>query len=175
MKDHEASSDDLRRIAATPDPITVVAVESQGQVALVRGLFREYADAIGVDLEYQGFAAELAALPSPYTPPHGALLVAKVDGDTAGCVALRRLDDETGEMKRLYVRPAFRSWGLGKQLIDGVIRAARRAGYSTLRLDTLPTMTAAQGLYRNLGFIEIPAYNSSHLPGTRFYELKLDA
>ena len=157
------------------DSITLVAVESQPQVELARRLFREYADAIGVDLEYQGFAAELEALPSPYVPPYGALLFAQVNGDAAGCVALRRLNDETGDMKRLYVRPTFRSWGLGKHLIEGAIGAARRAGFSALRLDTLPTMAAAQGLYRKLGFIEIPAYNSSHLPGTRFYELKLDA
>lgn len=155
------------------DSITLVAVETQEQVELARALFREYADAIGVDLEYQGFAAELEALPSPYTPSHGALFFAQVNGDTAGCVALRRLDDKTGEMKRLYVRPAFRSWGLGRYLIEAAIQAARRAGYTALRLDTLPSMAAAQGLYRKLGFVEIPAYNSSHLPGTRFYELML--
>lgn len=153
--------------------ITLVAVESQEQVESARRLFREYADAIGVDLEYQGFAAELEALPRPYTPPYGALLFAQVDGETAGCVALRRLDEETGEMKRLYVRPSFRKWGLGKYLVDAAIQAARRAGYVALRLDTLPSMATAQGLYRNLGFTEIPAYNNSHLPGTRFYELKL--
>lgn len=155
------------------DPITLVAVESQEQVELVRKLFREYADAIGVDLEYQGFAAELEALPLPYIPPYGALLFAQINGDTAGCVALRRLNDETGEMKRLYVRPAFRSWGLGKHLIEAAIQAARRAGYTNLRLDTLPSMAAAQGLYQKLGFTEIPAYNRNYLPGTRFYELKL--
>lgn len=154
-------------------PITITPVESQEQVAVARELFLEYAAAIGVDLEYQGFAAELAALPSPYVPPHGALLIAKINGDTAGCIALRRLGDQTGEMKRLYVRPAFRSWGLGKHLIGDAIQAARRAGYTALRLDTLPSMAAAQGLYRKLGFAEIPAYNSTHLPGTRFYELKL--
>jgi len=140
---------------------------------MARELFLEYAAAIGVDLEYQGFAAELAALPSPYVPPHGALLIAKINGDTAGCIALRRFDEQTGEMKRLYVRPAFRNWGLGKHLIGEVVQTARRAGYAALRLDTLPSMTAAQALYRALGFFEIAAYNDSHLPGTRFYELKL--
>jgi GNAT superfamily N-acetyltransferase len=155
------------------DSIVLVPVQSQEHVATARGLFREYADAIGVDLEYQGFAAELAALPSPYVPPYGALLIAEVNGDTAGCVAMRRIDEHSAEMKRLYVRPEFRSWGLGKHLIDGVVLAARRAHYAALRLDTLPSMTAAQGLYRKLGFVEIPAYNTTHLPGTRFYELKL--
>jgi len=76
-------------------------------------------------------------------------------------------------MKRLYVRPAFRSWGLGNHLVEAAIQAARRAGYTALRLDTLPSMAAAQGLYRKLGFTEIPAYNDTHLPGTRFYELAL--
>lgn len=150
-------------------------VESQEHVAVARELFREYADAIGVDLEYQGFSAELEALPFPYASPHGTLLIAHINGDAAGCVALRRLDNETGEMKRLYVRPEYRSRGLGKHLIEAVVHAARRAGYSALRLDTLPSMAAAQGLYRKLGFTEIPAYNSRHLPGTRFHELKLTA
>jgi ribosomal protein S18 acetylase RimI-like enzyme len=136
-------------------------------------LFCEYADAIGVDLEYQGFSAELAALPSPYEPPHGALLIAQVDGNAAGCVALRRLDEHTGEMKRLYVRPDFRSLGVAKRLIAAIILAARDAGYSELRLDTLPSMASAQGLYRTLGFAEIPPYNNTHLPGTRFYALRL--
>lgn len=158
-----------------PGSITLVSAESPQQVELARRLFREYADAIGVDLEYQGFTAELEALPSPYIPPYGSLLLAQVDGDTAGCVALRRLDDATGEMKRLYVRPAFRRWRLGRHLIEAAIQAARQAGYTALRLDTLPGMAAAQGLYRTLGFIEIPAYNSTHLPGTRFYELRLAA
>jgi GNAT superfamily N-acetyltransferase len=157
------------------DSISLVPIESQEQAAVARELFREYADAIGVDLEYQGFTAEIAALPLPYTPPHGALLIARINGDTAGCVAFRRLNAEIAEMKRLYVRPAFRNWGLGKYLVETTIQAARRAGYTVLRLDTLPSMAAAQGLYCKLGFIEISAYNSSHLPGTRFYELKLVA
>jgi putative acetyltransferase len=142
-------------------------------VAIAGQLFREYAEAIGVDLEYQWFSAELAALPSPYEPPDGALLVAQVGGNVAGCVALRRLDGHTGEMKRLYVRPSFRGLGLAKRFIAGVILAAREAGYTELRLDTLPSMASAQRLYRQLGFTEIPPYNTTHLPGTRFYSLRL--
>jgi putative acetyltransferase len=155
------------------DELNLVRVEREEHIAVARALFLEYATAIAVDLEYQGFARELASLPSPYVPPNGLLLIAQINGAAAGCVALRRLSDETGEMKRLYVRPAFRSGGLGKQLIDAIIQAAHRAGYTALRLDTLPSMAAAQGLYCKLGFCEIPPYNSSHLPGTRFYELKL--
>jgi putative acetyltransferase len=142
-------------------------------VELVRSLFREYAEAIGTDLEYQGFAAELAALPAPYVPPSGALLIARAGADVAGCVALRPLDARTGEMKRLYVRPAYRSSGLGKRLVEAVIHAARQAGYSELRLDTLPSMSAAQALYQRLGFNEIAPYGAKYLPGTRFYALRL--
>ncbi|HZX70246.1 MAG TPA: GNAT family N-acetyltransferase [Rhodanobacter sp.] len=144
-------------------------------VATARDLFREYAAAIATDLEYQGFSAELAALPAPYTPPQGALLVAHVDRDVAGCVGLRPIDRRIGEMKRLYVRPAYRSLGLGQRLVEATIHAAGQAGYRELRLDTLPSMAAAQALYRRLGFVDIPPYNATHLPGTRFYALKLVA
>jgi putative acetyltransferase len=153
--------------------VELVSAQTPELVAVARKLFLEYADAIGVDLEYQGFSAELAALPSPYEPPHGTLLIAQVDGNAAGCVALRRLDDHAGEMKRLYVRPSFRSLGLAKRLVAAVILAARNAGCSELRLDTLPSMASAQELYRTLGFREIPPYNNAHLPGTRFYTLRL--
>ncbi len=144
-------------------------------VATARDLFREYAEAIGTDLEYQGFTAELAALPVPYVPPNGTLLIAHIDNDVAGCVGLRPIDSHIGEMKRLYVRPVYRSWGLGKQLVETVIHTARQAGYSELRLDTLPSMAAAQALYHRLGFVEIPAYSNKYLPGTRFYALQLAA
>jgi putative acetyltransferase len=154
-------------------PVELVPAQTPELIAVARRLFREYADAIGVDLEYQGFSAELAALPTPYEPPHGALFIAKVDGNAAGCVALRRLDDNSAEMKRLYVRPGFRSLGLAKRLVAAVVLAARRGGYSELRLDTLPSMASAQALYRKLGFSQIPPYNNTHLPGTRFYALRL--
>jgi putative acetyltransferase len=150
--------------------------DTAGRVAVARALFREYARAIGTDLEYQGFTAELAALPGPYVPPRGALLLAYVDGDeVAGCVALRPLDGTAGEMKRLYVRPEYRSAGLGRRLVEAVIGAAKDAGYRELRLDTLADMAAAQALYRRLGFVEIPPYNTDHLPGTRFFALDLTA
>lgn len=157
----------------TATEITLSQADSPELVATVRSLFHEYAGVIGTDLEYQGFTAELAALPAPYAPPNGALLVAHVGSDVAGCVGLRPLDGHTGEMKRLYVRPAYRSWGLGKRLVEAAIHAARQAGYSELRLDTLPSMASAQALYHRLGFVEIPPYNNTHLPGTRFYALML--
>lgn len=153
----------------------LVRADDPESVATARSLFREYAEAIATDLEYQGFAAELAALPAPYVAPCGVLFVAYAGSDVAGCVGLRPLDRRTGELKRLYVRPAYRSRGLGKYLVESVIRAARQAGYQELRLDTLPSMGSAQALYRRLGFVEIPPYNNPHLPGTRFYALKLPA
>ena len=155
--------------------LLMVQADGTALVTTARTLFLEYADAIGVDLEYQGFTAELARLPAPYQQPDGTLLIAKVDGDIAGCAALRRLDEHTGEMKRLYVRPDYRSFGLGKLLVEAIIQAAHQAGYRELRLDTLPSMASAQGLYRRLGFTEIAPYNDSHLPGTRFYALVLAA
>ncbi|TYT26460.1 GNAT family N-acetyltransferase [Luteimonas viscosa] len=157
---------------------TGIALQQADQpelVAIARSLFREYAHAIGTDLEYQGFSAELAALPQPYVPPRGALLIASADSGVAGCAALRPLDTRVAEMKRLYVRPAFRSWGLGRRLVESMIAAAREAGYEELRLDTLPSMASAQALYHRLGFVEIAPYNDAHLPGTRFYRLALQA
>ena len=154
--------------------IRLSQADSRELVATARALFREYAEAIATDLEYQGFASELANLPAPYLPPKGALLIAQVGAEVAGCVAMRPLDEGIGEMKRLYVRPAYRSFGLGRQLIEAVIRAARKARHRELRLDTLPSMMSAQALYRQLGFVEIAAYNTTHLPGTRFYALQLD-
>lgn len=153
--------------------IALSRADTPEHVATVRALFLEYAEAIGTDLTFQGFAAELASLPEPYAPPGGALFIAHVDGELAGCVALRSLGDGTGEMKRLYVRPAYRSVGLGKLMVDAVIQVARRAGHRELRLDTLASMASAQALYRRLGFVEIPPYNDKYLPGTRFYALAL--
>ena len=148
-------------------------ISDDPSAALARELFREYAHAIGIDLEYQGFSAELASLPAPYVPPFGALLVAREGVNVAGCVALRPLDSGIGEMKRLYVRPAWRGSGLGRALVEAVIEAARRSGHRELRLDTLASMTAAQSLYRSLGFTEIAPYGKKYLPDTRFYSLAL--
>ena len=153
--------------------VEVIRAEAPELAGMARDLFREYALALGVDLEYQGFAAELAALPAPYVSPQGALFVAYVDGEAAGCAALRPLGDGAGEMKRLYVRPTYRDIGLGSRLVNAIVDAARQAPFHILRLDTLPSMTQAQALYRKLGFVETPPYNDKHLPGTRFFALTL--
>ena len=143
------------------------------EIASIGELFREYAASIGVDLEYQGFSSELAGLPGQYAPPSGDLLIARVNGAAAGCVALRGLDQSTLEMKRLYVRPSSRGTGLGKLLVEAAISIARQNGYAELRLDTLASMASAQKLYGALGFVEIPPYGKAFLPGTRFYSLQL--
>jgi putative acetyltransferase len=153
--------------------VDIIQARTEADIASIEGLFGEYASSLGVDLEYQGFSAELAALPGQYAPPSGELLIAKVNGEVAGCVALRAYDQRSLEMKRLYVRPSTRGVGLGKRLVEAAITIARRSGYAELRLDTLASMTAAQSLYRTLGFIEIAPYGKTYLPGTRFYALPL--
>jgi GNAT superfamily N-acetyltransferase len=160
-------------IAVTALQVDITEVRAAADVAAVGELLREYATAVGVDLDYQGFSAELATLPGQYAPPSGELLLARVSGEVAGCVALRALDQSTLEMKRLYVRPAIRGAGLGRRLVAAAITVARKNGYTELRLDTLAGMAAAQALYSSLGFIETAAYGKAFLPGTRFYALTL--
>lgn len=148
-------------------------VDGSGMIEAVRGVFREYERAIGVSLCFQGFERELAELPGAYAPPRGALLVALDGGEVAGCVAFRPVDEATCEMKRLFVRPAWRGTGLGRRLALEIMDAARRAGYGRMRLDTLPTMTAAAGMYESLGFVEMEPYYESPIAGTRFMGVEL--
>jgi len=143
-------------------------------VETVRGLFREYAAGLGVDLSFQGFEEELRDLPGAYAPPGGELYLAlEDDGRALGCVAVRGLDRETAEMKRLYLRAAAGGRGVGRTLAEAALAAARRCGYRRLRLDTLPGMEAAQALYRELGFREIAAYRENPVPGARYLEIDL--
>ena len=148
---------------------------SSSDVDSIRGLFQEYADSLGVNLDYQGFDEELRNLPGPYSPPSGTLLLARKDDDVIGCVGVRALDSVTAEMKRLYVRPSGRGTGLGRTLAEAAIRFATVTGYERMRLDTLPQMGRAQELYRALGFMPIDAYRFSPVPGTVFLELVLTA
>ena len=145
---------------------------------LAREIFREYADGLGVDLCFQNFEQELADLPGEYAPPRGALILARVDGDLAGCCALRPLDTadypNAAEMKRLYVRKAFRGSGLGRQLAEAVLDAARQAGYSCVLLDTLDAMEAARALYEDLGFEEVPPYYHNPIAGSHYLKATLD-
>lgn len=139
----------------------------------VRRLFFEYRESLGVDLCFQGFDREVAELPGDYTPPTGRLLVAREGGATVACVAMRKLDAATCEMKRLYVRPSHRGLGLGRALAEAVISEARIIGYERMRLDTLPSMSEAAVLYERLGFDDIEPYTENPVPGARFLQLVL--
>ena len=142
----------------------------------VRDIFREYASTLGVDLCFQDFECELAQLPGDYAEPRGALLIAEVEGALAGCCALRPLDNadypNASEMKRLYVRKAFRGFGLGRELAEAMLDRARQAGYACVLLDTLDDMESARALYTDLGFEEIPPYYHNPIPGAHY--LKVD-
>jgi ribosomal protein S18 acetylase RimI-like enzyme len=137
-------------------------------------LFAAYEAHIGVDLSYQGFADEVAALPGKYAPPHGALLIARDrEGRAIGCVALRAMNAHRCEMKRLFVAPDGRGLGLGRALAEAIIDEGRRLGYAEIRLDTLPTMRDAIALYRKLGFVSIEPYYAAP-EGTIFLARRLD-
>lgn len=156
--------------------VTLTTPSHPEELEAVREIFREYAASLNVDLRFQGFDEELANLPGDYAPPRGTLLLAQVGGALAGCCALRPLDNcdypNAGEMKRLYVRKAFRGFGLGRQLTEATLDAARQAGYACVLLDTLDDMEAARALYTDLGFVEIPPYYHNPLPGSHY--LKAD-
>lgn len=139
----------------------------------VRALFVEYADSLGVDLGFQHFEDELTALPGKYAPPDGRLLLARQGAQAAGCVALRRIDVQACEMKRLYVRAEARGAQLGRRLAESICQEAKAAGYARIYLDTLPTMGAAQALYRSLGFEPCEAYVFNPILGTQFLMLSL--
>lgn len=149
----------------TESKIQILSAHSQQDIESVRILFKEYENAIGVDLCFQGFAEELAGLPGKYAPPDGRLLLALGDNALAGCVALRRFGEDACEMKRLYVRPEYRGLGLGRKLALAVINEAISIGYIKMRLDTLPSMVEAIAMYETLGFIEIEPYRFNPVDG----------
>lgn len=165
---------------------TIRPAEFPADAPIVQALFREYVDSLGVDLAFQDFEAELAGLPGKYAPPAGRLLLAfeaipqpaGPDGrrpapQALGCVALRDLGDGLCEMKRLYLRPAARGMQLGRLLAQRICDEAQQAGYRAIRLDTLPTMAAAQGLYQQLGFYDIDPYVFNPIAGTRYLQRDL--
>jgi GNAT superfamily N-acetyltransferase len=143
------------------------------ELAVVRELFREYADGLGVDLCFQGFNEELATLPGQYVRPAGGLWLAVDDANVLGCVALRALDAQRCEIKRMYVRESARGLGAGRLLAEHVMRAAREAGYGQMYLDTLPKLHAAIALYRSLGFRQTEPYCHNPLPGVLFFACDL--
>jgi putative acetyltransferase len=151
----------------------MIQAEAPRLVARARALFVEYAASTGIDLCFQNFDAELSGLPGEYAPPAGRLLLAVEAEAEVGCVALRPLDDAICEMKRLYVRPPYRSRGLGRALAAAVVQEARGIGYRAMRLDTLASMTTAIALYRSLGFQTIAPYRYNPFPEAVYMELKL--
>jgi putative acetyltransferase len=159
---------------STTNPLAITQVQSPPQIAQVRELFLEYAQSLGFSLCFQSFDQELAGLPGDYAPPDGRLLLMEYEGQPAGCVALHELEAGICEMKRLYVRPAFRGKGLGRALAERILNEARAIGYDRLRLDTVePVMKNAVAMYRLLGFREIAPYRANPIAGALYMELDL--
>ena len=161
-------------------PVEISPPRSSGENEAVKVLMREYAGSLSFSLAHQDFETELADFPGKYVPPEGALLLATVGGEAAGTVALRRLDATTCEMKRLYVKPAFRGRrtadgrSIGRALAEDIVAIGRERGYRRLRLDTIGgKMRQALSLYRSMGFVEIPPYYASPIPDTAYMELVL--
>jgi putative acetyltransferase len=162
----------------TTPTIRLISPDTPEWLQAARAIFREYAASLNVDLCFQGFENELATLPGDYAAPAGQLLLAMVDDDLAGCGAFRPLADadyaNACEMKRLYVRPAFRRFGLGRLMAQRLLDDARRAGYSHMLLDTLDDMESARGLYATLGFEDVPPYYYNPIPGAHYLRARLD-
>ena len=153
----------------------LIQAQSSEEIEQARQLFKEYAAWLEIDLCFQNFEKELDDLPGDYATPNGRLLLAYDDNESAGCVALRKIDDGICEMKRLFVRDKFRGQGLGRSLIDAIISEAKDIGYKRMRLDTLPPkMNDAIALYRSFGFKEIKPYYKNPVPGAIFMELNLN-
>ena len=147
--------------------------QSAKDIAIVRGLLREYEQSLGVDLCFQGFERELRDLPGAYAPPSGRLLLVWADDAPLACVALQRVDAARCEMKRLYVRSSARGLGIGRMLVAAILDEAKAIGYSEVVLDTLPTMIEAQSLYERLGFRDIDPYRPNPIVGSRYLGKKL--
>jgi ribosomal protein S18 acetylase RimI-like enzyme len=146
---------------------------SESDLTLVRELFTEYANSLGFDLGFQSFNDELNQLPGHYSPPFGSILLAFHDSKIAGCVAVKKIESDIAEMKRLYVRPDFQGKKIGRGLAEEIISIAKQKGYKRIRLDTVPSMKAAISLYQSLGFHSIPAYRENPIKGSMYLEKAL--
>jgi GNAT superfamily N-acetyltransferase len=152
----------------------IFPAHTEEHIDQVRTLFTEYEASLNISLCFQNFDQEMKGLPGKYAPPDGRLLLSTVDDELAGCIALRKLSPGVCEMKRLFVRPAFRSHGLGRVLVEAIIDEARKLGYTHMRLDTLPgLMDKAIALYRSFGFVDIQPYCQNPVEGAKFMELEL--
>jgi putative acetyltransferase len=154
-------------------PMDIRAAQSPGDVAVVRELWKEYWESFGLPLDFQGFGNELQGLPGVYGAAGGMLLLATFHDEPAGTVALRRLDQAAGEVKRLYLRPKYRGQGLGRRLLEAVLEGAAAIGYERLYADTLPSMVDALSLYQRAGFELIEAYSSVPTPGAIYMKREL--
>ena len=153
--------------------IQIISAQTEDHYQKARKLFRQYADSLDFDLEFQGFSEELATLPGNYAPPEGCILLAEDSGHFVGCVALRPLEDNICEMKRLFVRSDYRGRGIGRTLACSVIDKAREIGYEKMRLDTVATMKEARTLYYSLEFRNIKAYRYNPIDDSSYMELEL--
>jgi len=153
----------------------VLLVTGDSDTLAVRQLFEQYAASLAIDLGFQHFERELASLPGDYSPPRGALFLFRADGSAAGCIGLRPFSDSVGELKRLYVNPAFRGRGLARSLVAAAIAAARRIGYTALVLDTLGSMQPAITLYESFGFVRTDAYYANPLPDALYFRASLES
>jgi ribosomal protein S18 acetylase RimI-like enzyme len=152
----------------------LVPATADSDIADIRQLFQQYAASLDIDLAFQHFEHELAALPGDYASPRGALFLARVDGAPVGCIGLRPFSSSVGELKRLYVLPAFRGRGLARSLVSAAITAARAIGYGALVLDTLASMRAAIALYESFGFERTEAYYPNPLPDALYFRASLE-
>jgi len=153
---------------------TLSQAQSEEAFELAKHLFKEYAEELGIDLSFQNFAKELEQVENEYAPPHGALFLAFDEQKEAiACFAIRLWEGKICELKRMYIRKAFRGKGLGKKLLHTSIEKAKTLGYEKMRLDTLPSMQAAIKLYENMGFVEIEAYRFNPIEGTKYFEKTL--
>lgn len=172
-------SDGSSVIPMTPSVATIEILHAStpDDLQAIRSLFEDYQAELGIDLSFQGFAQELALLPGEYGEPAGALLMARVDGAPAGCCAFRPLHNtdhiNACEMKRLFVRRAFRGFGLGRHLVEHTMTLAHLAGYTTMLLDTLSDMEAARALYQEAGFVEVAPFYHNPLPGAHYLKVDL--
>lgn len=153
--------------------IQIIEKYDEQNITEIKDIFIEYRKDLGLDLEFQDFQEELKELPGEYSSPEGAILLAEDNDKTVGCVALRKIDDKTCEMKRLYVKPEYRGQGLGRKLALSIINKARTKGYEKMKLDTLTTLKEANELYRSLGFEECEPYRYNPLEDALYMELEL--
>ena len=149
-------------------------IKNKERLADIKELFLEYAEELVIDLDFQDFKEELKKLPGKYGPPDGALILALIDDKAVGCIALRKISKEACEMKRLFVKPAYRGFGIGRKLVEILIHKAKVLNYKYMRLDTIPSLKKAQKLYESVGFYDIEPYVYNPTEGARFMELDLE-